>query len=1069
MPLHGRWLPAEQLRQYMHMKCNIGNDITFSLSTMMRVINKALPLVSAEPNVMEISDNLPMIQVYRYTFQHRTRRYFFWVTAKVGVLPALPSQRNASVWEQDSVLTRLLTRNCFLPDEREAKRHKGLDDGTDGILDMDRSSESVPIGEAVIVTATPDAEETTVITSSGSWWESGDARKLFAPCKERYGTNCDVKAIVIERIEILESVNATAANWKKVVDTIHTSAATESQYSESDVFSLRYRSMYLALVLRQFVLHVTDNLKTQWTWKRCLRFAIETLNDIGVEFYSSFETLARWHRKFAQHRYFFYKAPDASQPACPPFFADNPDAMDAFKKYGVENIKDLCVEMMLEYVHQDLVPKLMLKRRDHGGLYDDNGDDAAVGVATTGEEQLVNPSTQAAFLRSYGLSTISIATMARWMHACGFRFKRREKHYFVDGHERPETIAYRPVFTKKYLGYEIRAHRWLQVTLQESNSLVSEGNIAPGCGFNYKAADGIDMVEYHIDASYTFDERLDLLPFGGSLSVRKPIDSRPVIFVGQDEAIFKQFLFLSKMWVGPNGERPLLPKDEGAGTMISTFTCREHGLIRELTAAILIEVNLQRAGRQYSDEEAAIEINGNSNKKPLTLDKSPFVVFFDYGENKEGYWAYNNMVLQFEDVVDVLKVMHPTFDFVFLFDHSSGHSKQRPDGLNQHRMNRSFGGKAVPRMRSTEIIQEEGFLGPFDRTVEPGDTQSLVFSPSDTGPFWMTDAEREESRLDKHLGNTRPVNLTVPELILQLRENANVEYSLAGKSIRQLRSLCTKYGLETHKSVDIVHERNRTELELDLRGLGVSTKGKNKRELVELCAQHQIAVSKNVEKIKEGWVGKPKGLLQVLWERGLIDTGVNLKDYSLTGKKDALGTIDNSTNLRHIMGMCSDFLNEEGMMQHIAKNIGVTVLLTPKCHAELAGEGVEYLWACAKGAYRNMSLREKKGKDNFKASVCHCLSEEVITKVRIRKFARRARQYLMAYHAIDTQQVDQQTLIDCATYGPVALTKLIIQFKTHRCAFDFDYKFVMSCMQHPLPPLCEGVLPSLVFAAPPCL
>ena len=131
-------------------------------------------------------------------------------------------------------------------------------------------------------------------------------------------------------------------------------------------------------------------------------------------------------------------------------------------------------------------------------------------------------------------------------------------------------------------------------------------------------------------------------------------------------------------------------------------------------------------------------------------------------------------------------------------------------------------------------------------------------------------------------------------------------------------------------------------------------------------------------------------------------------------------------------------------MQHIAEEIGVVVLLTPKCHAELAGEGVEYLWACAKGAYRNMTLCQKKGKDNFKASVRHCLSEEVITKVRIRKFARRARQYLMAYHAIDTQQVDKQTQSDCTTHGPVALTKLIGQFKTHRCAFDFDYKFVMS-------------------------
>ena len=130
------------------------------------------------------------------------------------------------------------------------------------------------------------------------------------------------------------------------------------------------------------------------------------------------------------------------------------------------------------------------------------------------------------------------------------------------------------------------------------------------------------------------------------------------------------------------------------------------------------------------------------------------------------------------------------------------------------------------------------------------------------------------------------------------------------------------------------------------------------------------------------------------------------------------------------------------MLQHIAQKIGVKMLLTPKCHAELAGEGVEYVWACAKGAYRNMSLQDKKGKDNFKASVRDCLSDEVITTVRIRKFARRARQYMMAYHAIDTRQLDAQTQHYCTTHGTVALTKVIGNFKTHRYEFDFDHKFI---------------------------
>ena len=36
---------------------------------------------------------------------------FFWVTAKVKVISLLPSQLNATAWEQDYDLTRLLSRS----------------------------------------------------------------------------------------------------------------------------------------------------------------------------------------------------------------------------------------------------------------------------------------------------------------------------------------------------------------------------------------------------------------------------------------------------------------------------------------------------------------------------------------------------------------------------------------------------------------------------------------------------------------------------------------------------------------------------------------------------------------------------------------------------------------------------------------------------------------------------------------------------------------------------------------------------------------------------------------------
>jgi hypothetical protein len=46
----------------------------------------------------------------------------------------------------------------------------------------------------------------------------------------------------------------------------------------------------------------------------------------------------RWHGNIACHL-FFKKTSDGRKAACPPFFADNPDAMEAFKKHGVANIK----------------------------------------------------------------------------------------------------------------------------------------------------------------------------------------------------------------------------------------------------------------------------------------------------------------------------------------------------------------------------------------------------------------------------------------------------------------------------------------------------------------------------------------------------------------------------------------------------------------------------------------------------------------------------------------------------------------------------------------------------------
>ena len=82
----------------------------------------------------------------------------------------------------------------------------------------------------------------------------------------------------------------------------------------------------------------------------------------------------------------------------------------------------------------------------------------------------------------------------------------------------------------------------------------------------------------------------------------------------------------------------------------------------------------------------------------------------------------------------------------------------------------------------------------------------------------------------------------------------------------------------------LIVQRNKSERILKLHSKGVHTKGKNKKELFALCQNNSIPITCEVHKVKEGWVGKARGLLEVLWERGFIDIN-KLSSYTLTGRK----------------------------------------------------------------------------------------------------------------------------------------------------------------------------------------
>ena len=314
------------------------------------------------------------------------------------------------------------------------------------------------------------------------------------------------------------------------------------------------------------------------------------------------------------------------------------------------------------------------------------------------------------------------------MRVLGYKYCERKKTYYSDNHEKPENILYRYKFIDRYLSRELKTHRWIQMSKVKYDEMISQGYIINGTGFEYKNSkdENKTYYEFHVDDHPDFScsswHNSELAVFGGNLSVRKPTDTKPLIIFGQDECIFKQYVFKKKAWHGPNGETALVPKDEGQGLMISAFVSRDYGFGFELSSYQLSIINNKRRGESYIDKDAAVLKRGKPTKDPLVT--SPFVRTLEYGSGNSGYWSYDDMILQLEDCVDCLKAINnEKYDYLFLFDHSNGHDRLRPDGLSEKKILKYFGGKQ-PVMRNTKI-EDETYLGPFDHPLKlkVGDTQ----------------------------------------------------------------------------------------------------------------------------------------------------------------------------------------------------------------------------------------------------------------------------------------------------------------------------------------------------------
>ena len=226
----------------------------------------------------------------------------------------------------------------------------------------------------------------------------------------------------------------------------------------------------------------------------------------------------------------------------------------------------------------------------------------------------------------------------------------------------------------------------------------------------------------------------------------------------------------------------------------------------------------------------------------------------------------------------------------------------------------------------------------------------------------------------------------------------------------------------------------------------MSSDGK-KPELVARLVLAGTPTTRGKEKMIQGCIGKQKGALQIAFEQGFFDENllVNGEKVSMMGrvlvKRDKSRGMkeerEDSTSVLKMLRGCNDFKTKKTQLQSIVEDeLGCIMRLTPKCHPEIAGVGVECAWGCSKFRFRKDFNDGEKEK--LEENVRKALSTNTLTLKRMRKFARKARECKLTCRCF-IEKADGS--VERMKKGCIeGITKV---FKQHRSALDAGHSFVV--------------------------
>ena len=606
------------------------NLIDASIAIDVRKFNTAMSKSILFGEVMHRFDGSNATGVFRITFQNK----FFYYFTQESKQASYPVPLN-SAWK-DKIM-EAAANVLVIPNTRARPADMSL-----AFVDMTGTNNN-DTGGTTYEDEEPSPQKRprleTVETLDTSYWpNSPEARQVFHPNtlsksrrittttssaaeNDESFTSCNetAKEAVERRILLLKSVHGSEDGWRNVI----AGRDANNYCTKLEIFEIRQRSTFLCCAYQIALLEMNGK-----TWHDCCKQACKLLNDLGMTQATFFKTIANWNKVFRRFECFPHPNPyvQCGKRPLPPLLEIFPNAKDQIISFGIKNLATLSIESVHDLIVTKVIPRLATTWQSEAKTTTSR----STSTNNESSEPVVIDTAIRLFLNAHKLKSMSLTTTWRWMRLLGFQYDSRKKSFYVDGHERADVVLSRQTFCKRYLtDYEPYCNRWIQLTIEEAKTI---NNLNLDFGYSYfHIITNEERIEFHVDylnrmirehqqhkeQTRSIDTIAAKAP---TTSIRVSARARPIMIVGQDESVFAQYLLGSKTWVGPRGQRPLLPKSEGDGYMLSAFVSREFGFGRELSADELVRVNTARRGidKTYIDIQAAMEILKSTHKPILT-------------------------------------------------------------------------------------------------------------------------------------------------------------------------------------------------------------------------------------------------------------------------------------------------------------------------------------------------------------------------------------------------------------------------------------------------------------------